>query len=618
MLAKKKSNNLFFVPVTVIFVLALLGAGCTPAGPRAALKGKRYLERGDYAGAAAEFKLATTLLATNANVWNYYGVALQGAGQPDDAVNAYRHALELDRDLMEAHYNLGNLWLEQNKPDQARVEFTAYTLRRNNDPAGWLKLGTAQLRSGDSAQAEKSFSAVLSLKPSDAEAYNGLGLARVQRGVPRDAAKFFAAAIQCRTNYGPAILNLATVDQQYLHDDKAALDSYHTYLNLNPRPANWDDVNALAEGLEKAQVKVAVAPPVERSNPTESEYRVPPPRLAPTVTASRQSYTTQDTAPPVRYTQHYPSATRIPPSEDQTYPGESAPPQPVHVENEQPIVTTPLPTPQTNIVVTTVVVTNHPTANQPPVEMSEAPPPYPKKGGFWHSVFGSPSYTKSTPAHDKYMGTGLTPVPPPGDDSGAAPTTKTSDLPEAKSGGSNPAEPAQIFARYNYFSPTKPPPGDHSVGSPAAGAFTKARLYEMQNKWTDALQWYEEAATLDPSWFEAQYNAGVLAHKLRNFALALPRYEWALAIQPDSVDARYNFALALKTAGFPMDAAAELKKILAANPGEVRAHLALANIYAQSLRDIPQAREHYQKVLALDPNSSQAPDIRFWLSANQK
>ena len=67
-----------------------------------------------------------------------------------------------------------------------------------------------------------------------------------------------------------------------------------------------------------------------------------------------------------------------------------------------------------------------------------------------------------------------------------------------------------------------------------------------------------------------------------------------------------------------MDAANELKKILSANPDEVRAHLALANICAQSLRDMDQARLHYQRVLALDPQSQQASDIRFWLSANQK
>jgi tetratricopeptide (TPR) repeat protein len=100
--------------------------------------------------------------------------------------------------------------------------------------------------------------------------------------------------------------------------------------------------------------------------------------------------------------------------------------------------------------------------------------------------------------------------------------------------------------------------------------------------------------------------------------VALPRYELALAVQPESVDARYNFALALKAAGFPLDSANELKKILAANPDEVRAHLALANLCAQSLHDIPQAKEHYLKVLNLQPTNPQANDIRLWISANSK
>jgi len=48
----------------------------------------------------------------------------------------------------------------------------------------------------------------------------------------------------------------------------------------------------------------------------------------------------------------------------------------------------------------------------------------------------------------------------------------------------------------------------------------------------------------------------------------------------------------------------------------VRAHLALANLCAQSLHDPAQARRHYQKVLELDPTNAQAADIRFWLAAN--
>ena len=132
-----------------MLALVLTISGCTPAGPRALLKGKKYLDRGDYTGAVAQLKIATDLLATNAAAWNYYGVALQRAGQPDDAANAYHRALDLDRDLFEARLNLGVLFLEKNNPDAAKTEFTACTLRRPNDPSGWLKLGAAQLNLGD-------------------------------------------------------------------------------------------------------------------------------------------------------------------------------------------------------------------------------------------------------------------------------------------------------------------------------------------------------------------------------------------------------------------------------------------------------------------------------------
>ena len=132
----------------MFFALVLVISGCTPAGPRALLNGKKSLDRGDLTAAVTQLKTATTLLATNAQAWNYYGVALQRAGQPDDAAAAYRQALELNRDLLEARFNLGVLELERNKPDAAKTEFTAYTLRRPNDAAGWLKLGSAQLKLG--------------------------------------------------------------------------------------------------------------------------------------------------------------------------------------------------------------------------------------------------------------------------------------------------------------------------------------------------------------------------------------------------------------------------------------------------------------------------------------
>ena len=107
-----------------------------------------------------------------------------------------------------------------------------------------------------------------------------------------------------------------------------------------------------------------------------------------------------------------------------------------------------------------------------------------------------------------------------------------------------------------------------------------------------------------------------MAYRLRDFSISLSSYETALAIEPNSIDARYNFALALKAAGYVPDAVVELRKILASNPNDVRSHLELGNLYSQQLRDVSHAREEYLKVLQLDPGNPQASNIQFWLSAN--
>jgi tetratricopeptide (TPR) repeat protein len=607
-----------------MMALALLLAGCTPAGPRALLKGKKCLDHGDVSSAVTQLKRATTLLATNASAWNYYGVALQRASQPEEAAAAYERAITLDRDLLEAHFNLGLLYLEQNRPDLAKSEFTTYTLRRPNEAAGWLKLGFAQLRGGEALTAERSFSSVLALKTNEAEAYNALGLASVQIGKTRDAAEFFAAALQANPNFASALLNLATVNLQYLHDNRAALANYQAYLALTPRPANYNEVKAIVAGLTQSDAAATIMAPA-----VIIKTSTPPPELkpkpAPVVVAHPAP--APRTEPEETLVHHAPQRETV-----ETAPAPAPAPAPSPAPVTHPVV--PLRSAPAIAVAPRTNPPSHPAMMNPkpvatnliaPAEPLEAPTPEDQNHpGFWHRLFAGEKGTGKRFHDDTASAPTAEPTTPSVTAPITAPVTPAVTATNEEIAGTKPEEeqpaetkPAPVVAipRYAYTSPAKPAAGERRS---AEGAFTKARLAEQDQNWNDAEQWYQTAADADPSWFEAQYNTGVIAHRLRTFSVALPRYELALAIEPESVDARYNFALALKASGYMVDAAAELKKILAGNPNEVRAHLALANLCAQSLHDVEQAREHYLRVLSLQPNNPQAADIRFWLSANSK
>lgn len=129
---------------------------------------------------------------------------------------------------------------------------------------------------------------------------------------------------------------------------------------------------------------------------------------------------------------------------------------------------------------------------------------------------------------------------------------------------------------------------------------------------------YQEATAADPSYFDAGLALGLTAIDAGDDDTALDALYRALALEENSTDARYAFAWTLQKRGFYLDAARELEKLLAAHPQEARGHLLLGNLDAEKLGKPKQARQHYAKVLELDPNNSQAPSIRAWIQATPR
>ncbi len=583
------------------FALALLLAlltGCSPAGPRALLQGKRLIEEGNYPEAVEKLKTATVLLGTNAlasaQAWNYLGVAYQHAGDGALSEKAYQHALALNHDLAEAHYNLGCLLLSQNKLEAARTELTAYTLRRGNSPEGFLKLGMVQLRARDLGAAEKSFDDALRISPQNPEALNGLGLVRVQQRRLTDAAQCFNNALKAQPDYRQALLNLAVVEQNYLRDRSAALQRYRQYLALKPAPANSAAVAEIVRQLEQeASPPTHATPSPPAINPTTTTRATPTEVARNTTTPRTESPTNSQKAPPSPQMRTTTSSNPAPPLPNSSSPATSAPVEVVKL--------TPEPSIRPAQDVSTTSHVSHTPTSEPMVTTSTVPATASSskntKRGFFDRVNPLNLFhgNEKTPSN-------ITPLPRAEENPGASPIHSAPPPPVTVSG-----------AQYHYKSPAAPAAGNRTAAQHACEQAIQAyQAHRIQ----EAAQDYWQATQLDPSFYEAHYNYGLAATDAGNLNAALTAYEYALAIKPDATDARYNFALVLKQAKYFGDSANELEKLLSSHPNEARAHLALANLYAQQLSQPDRARQHYLKVLELDPHNPQASAIRYWLSAN--
>ena len=123
--SKDRFNPFHHITLPLLQVSLAMVVGCAPAGPRALLEGVRLLEQGKNAEAVEKLKNAASLLNTNARAWNYLGLAYHQTGQGAEAEKAYQRALALNHDLTEAHYDLGCLWVEQNRVEAATTELLA-------------------------------------------------------------------------------------------------------------------------------------------------------------------------------------------------------------------------------------------------------------------------------------------------------------------------------------------------------------------------------------------------------------------------------------------------------------------------------------------------------------
>jgi hypothetical protein len=398
------------------------------------------------------------------------------------------------------------------------------------------------------------------------------------------------------------LLNLAVTDI-YQGNRSQALQAYRDYLEIAPHGSNWDAVSSAAAQLDEELNPPPARPPTNAMPGVVSQPGPTPTTMPAPANTSRTDVVASVTRPP---------AVPIQPTNPPSVPVPA--PEMVRVP-EAPVIR-----PADSGVTSAPVVPRPATPSpeiigEPPVET--APAPTPEKRSFFQRLNPLTLFRREPkpPAKAPAVVAMTSPMP--------APNTNPVTAPAATNLEPSKPVPAPVlpmsFARYPYL-PVSPP----AAGNRAAAERLVAQGSDAQrdHRLNDALGFYRAAAHADPGYFEAFSSMGSAASDLGDVAQAARAYEMALAVRPESFDARFNFGLALKRANYIVDAAQELERLLASSstreaPARLALlHLTLGNLYAQEFNRPALARPHYLKVLELDPANSQATAIRFWLQSN--
>lgn len=153
------------------------------------------------------------------------GMALGHLGRHEDAVAAYRRALDLRPDYPEALNNLGTSLDALNRPVEAVVAYRRALALRPDQAPWWGNLGSALLAARDPEHAEAAFRRAVALAPALASAQAGLGRVLRETNRPGEAEAAFRAQVALDPADPSAQLNLAAAlgDQDRVDEAVALL-----------------------------------------------------------------------------------------------------------------------------------------------------------------------------------------------------------------------------------------------------------------------------------------------------------------------------------------------------------------------------------------------------------
>jgi tetratricopeptide (TPR) repeat protein len=155
---------------------------------------------GDYQKAADDFKKAVSIgrCASSSNTSTsaqYLAMTYLQLNNPEEAIKAYKTALQLDQTNDEIALKIGNIYFSRQKYDDARTQY-AEAVRLNPSTTNRYALGQAYIELGRYNDAEAQYNEIQRISPEQAGGYLGMGEVYNRSGNYDQAIKQFDHAIE--------------------------------------------------------------------------------------------------------------------------------------------------------------------------------------------------------------------------------------------------------------------------------------------------------------------------------------------------------------------------------------------------------------------------------------
>lgn len=177
----------------------------------ALVNGTKLYSDGKYDEAIREFKRAVAMApnsANSVNAYNFMANTYLNMDKPEEAIKAYKSAINLDPSRDDTHVKLGNVYVAENRYDEAENEFKTAIKLNPSSTGNIYTLGQLYLKTGRYGEAENQFNKIQNLAPGKATGYYGLGLAYSKQGRYEEAIEQFEEAIRIDEDFKYAYADL--------------------------------------------------------------------------------------------------------------------------------------------------------------------------------------------------------------------------------------------------------------------------------------------------------------------------------------------------------------------------------------------------------------------------